>query len=155
MSRLLRESYGEARGALVSHRGVLDKFIGDAVMALFGVPFNGEHDADDAVRVANAMFVALRELNVERRRDGNTYLVMVDPKAFTFKVGSKAAYVYDPEVITDDDENGGGDIDLLHPFLLGAIPEAPRRALPLSARQGCRRSGTGRRVPRWRDRLSP
>ena len=35
----------------------------------------------------------------------------VDPKDFTFKVGSKAAYVYDPEVITDDDENGAGPLD--------------------------------------------
>jgi adenylate cyclase len=39
-------------------------------MALFGVPFNGEHDADDAVKVANAMFVALRQLNQERQRAG-------------------------------------------------------------------------------------
>jgi hypothetical protein len=35
----------------------------------------------------------------------------VDPKKFTFKVRSKAAYVYDPEVITDDDENGAGPLD--------------------------------------------
>jgi adenylate cyclase len=40
------------------------------VMALFGVPFNGEHDADDAVKVANAMFVALRVLNQERHTQG-------------------------------------------------------------------------------------
>jgi len=59
---------------IFSHRGVLDKFIGDAVMALFGVPFNGEHDADDAVRVANTMFVALRELNEVRRREGKAPL---------------------------------------------------------------------------------
>jgi adenylate cyclase len=55
---------------IVRNRGVLDKFIGDAVMALFGVPFNGPHDADDAVRVANSMFIALRELNRERRQQG-------------------------------------------------------------------------------------
>ena len=55
---------------IVRNRGVLDKFIGDAVMALFGVPFNGPHDADDAVRVANSMFIALRELNRERRGKG-------------------------------------------------------------------------------------
>ena len=35
----------------------------------------------------------------------------VDPKEFTFKVGSKAAYVYDPKVITDDDANGAGPLD--------------------------------------------
>ena len=52
------------------NRGVLDKFIGDAIMALFGVPFNGERDADDAVKVANEMHVALRVLNRERIGQG-------------------------------------------------------------------------------------
>jgi len=54
---------------LTSH-GVLDKFIGDAIMALFGVPFNGERDADDAVMVANGMFVALALLNKQRKTEG-------------------------------------------------------------------------------------
>jgi adenylate cyclase len=67
---LLNEYFERMVDVVLSHRGVLDKFIGDAVMALFGVPFNGEHDADDAVKVANAMFVALRELNQERRQAG-------------------------------------------------------------------------------------
>ena len=71
---MLNEYFERMVDVILSHRGVLDKFIGDAVMALFGVPFNGEHDADDAVRVANAMFVALRELNVDRRRDGKAPL---------------------------------------------------------------------------------
>ena len=35
----------------------------------------------------------------------------VDRREFTFPVGSKAAYVYDPEVITDSDENGAGPMD--------------------------------------------
>jgi adenylate cyclase len=71
---LLNEYFERMVDVVLSHRGVLDKFIGDAVMALFGVPFNGEHDADDAVRVANTMFVALRELNVERGRRGRAPL---------------------------------------------------------------------------------
>lgn len=35
----------------------------------------------------------------------------VDPKRFTFKVGTKAAYVFDPEVIRNDDANGAGFSD--------------------------------------------
>lgn len=35
----------------------------------------------------------------------------IDPKRFTYKVGSKAAYVYDPQVITDRDKNGPGFFD--------------------------------------------
>jgi adenylate cyclase len=71
---MLNEYFERMVDVILSHRGVLDKFIGDAVMALFGVPFNGEHDADDAVRVANAMYVALRALNRERQRDGKAPL---------------------------------------------------------------------------------
>jgi adenylate cyclase len=71
---MLNEYFERMVDVILSHRGVLDKFIGDAVMALFGVPFNGEHDADDAVKVANTMFVALRELNAVRRRDGKAPL---------------------------------------------------------------------------------
>jgi adenylate cyclase len=71
---MLNEYFERMVDVVLSHRGVLDKFIGDAVMALFGVPFNGEHDADDAVTVANTMFVALGQLNRERRRAGKTPL---------------------------------------------------------------------------------
>jgi adenylate cyclase len=71
---MLNEYFERMVDVVLSHRGVLDKFIGDAVMALFGVPFNGAHDADDAVRVANAMFGALGELNRERRRAGKAPL---------------------------------------------------------------------------------
>jgi adenylate cyclase len=67
---MLNEYFERMVDVVLSHGGVLDKFIGDAVMALFGVPFNGEHDADDAVKVANAMFVALRLLNQERHAGG-------------------------------------------------------------------------------------
>ncbi|MGH7388051.1 MAG: adenylate/guanylate cyclase domain-containing protein [Candidatus Rokuibacteriota bacterium] len=67
---MLNEYFARMVDVILSHRGVLDKFIGDAVMALFGVPFNGEHDADDAYRAANTMFVALRELNRHRARHG-------------------------------------------------------------------------------------
>ncbi len=67
---MLNEYFERMVDVVLSHKGVLDKFIGDAVMALFGVPFNGEHDADDAIQVGNTMFVALRTLNEERRRQG-------------------------------------------------------------------------------------
>lgn len=65
---MLNQYFERMVDVILSHRGVLDKFIGDAVMALFGVPFNGQHDADDAVQVAIAMFDALRALNRERAR---------------------------------------------------------------------------------------
>ena len=71
---MLNEYFERMVDVVITHKGVLDKFIGDAVMALFGVPFNGAHDADDAVTVANTMFGALGELNRERRRAGKAPL---------------------------------------------------------------------------------
>ncbi|MBI3297264.1 MAG: HAMP domain-containing protein [Elusimicrobia bacterium] len=56
--------------AIEPHRGVIDKFVGDAIMALFGVPLSGPDDAAGAQRAALAMLAALAELNVERRAAG-------------------------------------------------------------------------------------
>ncbi len=51
--------------ALERHGGTVEKFIGDAVMAVFGIPTIHEDDALRAVRAAQDMLTALEELNVE------------------------------------------------------------------------------------------
>ena len=50
--------------------GVVDKFIGDAVMALFGVPEAGDHDALRALACAAEMQQAMRALNQENEARG-------------------------------------------------------------------------------------
>lgn len=50
--------------------GMLDKFIGDAIMAVYGIPFPHEDDADRAVRTALAMIAELNHFNQRRTAEG-------------------------------------------------------------------------------------
>ena len=71
--RALLASYFERMKAIVeSHGGSVEKFIGDAVMAVFGVPLTHEDDALRACRSAVEMRDALPELGVRGRIGVNT-----------------------------------------------------------------------------------
>lgn len=67
---MLNEYFTEMVDVVLRHHGLLDKYIGDAIMAVFGAPLTGPHDADNAVKVAVEMMQALRGFNVTRVRDG-------------------------------------------------------------------------------------
>src|SRR5205809_48766 len=65
--------YFEAMRAVIErHGGTVEKFIGDAVMAVFGVPVVHEDDALRAARAASEMRDALAVLNDELERDYGT-----------------------------------------------------------------------------------
>src|ERR1700720_1373737 len=71
--RAVPARYFERMKAIVGrHGGSVEKFIGDAVMAVFGVPVLHEDDALRAVRSAIEMRDALPELGVEARIGVNT-----------------------------------------------------------------------------------
>ena len=69
--------YFERMKAIVeAHGGTVEKFIGDAVMAVFGVPIAHEDDALRAVRAAAEMRDALPELGIQARIGVNTGMVV-------------------------------------------------------------------------------
>ena len=62
---LLSEYFGVARTVIGRYGGVVEKFIGDAVMAVWGTPVAAEGDAERAVRAALDLVAAVAELGGE------------------------------------------------------------------------------------------
>src|SRR5256886_17514325 len=69
---LLARYFERMQGIVEAHGGSVEKFIGDAVMAVFGVPVTHEDDALRACRAAVEMRDALPELGISGRIGVNT-----------------------------------------------------------------------------------
>ena len=69
---LMRRYYETARVVLERHGGTVEKFVGDAVMAVFGIPVATEDDALRAVRAAVELRDTVHELGLEARIGVNT-----------------------------------------------------------------------------------
>ncbi len=76
-TRGIMSRYFEAMSEVLErHGGTVEKFIGDAVMAVFGVPMLHEDDALRAVRAAAQMRTRLGELNSQLRQERGVSLAM-------------------------------------------------------------------------------
>ncbi|HEX6061297.1 MAG TPA: adenylate/guanylate cyclase domain-containing protein [Candidatus Limnocylindria bacterium] len=65
--RTLSRAFSEVRKVLETHGGTVEKFIGDAVFAIFGVPKAHDDDADRGVRAAFALRDRIAALNADNR----------------------------------------------------------------------------------------
>lgn len=74
--RVLDRFFETMRVVVERHGGTVEKFIGDAVMAVFGIPVLHEDDALRAVRAASEMRAALEGLNVELQSTLGTSIQM-------------------------------------------------------------------------------
>jgi class 3 adenylate cyclase/tetratricopeptide (TPR) repeat protein len=63
--KVMTRFFEQMRGVLERHGGSVEKYIGDAVMGIFGVPILHEDDALRAVRAAAEMQAALDDLNAD------------------------------------------------------------------------------------------
>jgi adenylate cyclase len=70
IAELLTEYFTEMVDIVFEHGGTLDKFMGDAIMALWGAPFSRDDDADRAMRAAIEMQRVLEELNTKWTEEG-------------------------------------------------------------------------------------
>ncbi len=56
---------------ILEQHGIVDKYIGDAIMAFFGAPLARGDEPDRAIRAALGMIAALDSFNAEQRESGN------------------------------------------------------------------------------------
>ncbi|MFD0660947.1 AAA family ATPase [Thermocatellispora tengchongensis] len=62
LQQVLDRYHQTCTAAIAEHGGVVEKYIGDAIMAVFGVPVGSEDDALRAARAAHAVLARVREL---------------------------------------------------------------------------------------------
>ncbi len=87
LSRRMHGYYERMREIVERHGGVVEKFVGDAVMAVFGIPRSHEDDAVRALRAAGEMRVAVGELGLEARIGINTGPVVAGESGSTLVTG--------------------------------------------------------------------
>ena len=67
---MLREFHTRMTAEIFACDGTVDKYIGDEIVALFGVPVASANDAVNALACADRMLDALERWNVERKQNG-------------------------------------------------------------------------------------
>ncbi len=71
---MLNDYFTDMVDILFEYGGILDKYIGDAIMAVFGAPFPTDHDADNALHAGVDMMRALARFNVRRAAENQQTL---------------------------------------------------------------------------------
>jgi adenylate cyclase len=90
---MLNEYFEIMMDCLKKEEGFLDKYIGDAIMAAFGIPFGHDDDEDRAVRTSINMIRSLAVWNVTRLSEGkkpiNIGIGLNTDEVVTGNIGSK------------------------------------------------------------------
>jgi class 3 adenylate cyclase/tetratricopeptide (TPR) repeat protein len=144
--------FAAMRRALETHGGTIEKFIGDAVMAVFGLPVVHEDDALRAVRAAVAMTAELEALNADLDRDFGVRL--------TNRTGVNTGEVIagdatgNQRLVTGDAVNVAARLEQAAPgsgVLLGPLTERlVRDAVDVEAIAPLELKGKSERVPAFR-----
>jgi adenylate cyclase len=134
IASLMSEYFEEMVDIIFEYGGTLDKFIGDAIMALWGAPIAHPDDADKAVQAAIAMQKAVAELNEhwkkEKRPTINIGIGINHGDVFAGNIGSHRRLEY---TVLGDAVNtasrlcskaGGGEI-IISPALYDILADKP------------------------------
>ena len=152
LRRVMSRYFDEMESVVERHGGTVEKFIGDAVMAVFGIPQLHEDDALRAVRAAVEMRERLPALNDELERDRGVRLsIRTGVNTGEVVAGDASA---GQKLVTGDAVNvaarleqaaGPGEV-LIGPDTCGLVREAVR----VEAVAPLRLKGKTERVSAWR-----
>jgi adenylate cyclase len=73
---MLRQFHERMTAQIFACGGTVEKYIGDEILAVFGVPTASDNDAANALACADRMIETLDHWNKERARDGHTPLAI-------------------------------------------------------------------------------
>jgi adenylate cyclase len=134
IASLMSEYFEEMVDIIFEFGGTLDKFIGDAIMALWGAPIAHPDDADKAVQAAIAMQKAVAELNEHWKKENrptiNIGIGINHGDVFAGNIGSHRRLEY---TVLGDAVNtasrlcskaGGGEI-IISPVLFDLLKDKP------------------------------
>jgi class 3 adenylate cyclase/tetratricopeptide (TPR) repeat protein len=76
LRRILASYFNQLARQIRRYEGTIDKYIGDAVMAVFGAPLSHEDDAERAIRAALAMHDSIATLNSDLERQHGVRLAL-------------------------------------------------------------------------------
>ena len=95
---ILNDYFTEMTDAILEEGGVLDKYIGDAIMAFWGAPLPDPDQADAAVRASKQMVQRLESLNARLKKDGKPIIAngigLYTGPAIAGNIGSEKRFDY-------------------------------------------------------------
>jgi class 3 adenylate cyclase/tetratricopeptide (TPR) repeat protein len=150
LRELMGRWYEEMRIAVERHGGIVEKFIGDAVMAVFGLPRAHEDDALRAVRAALEMQTAVERLNASLADRAVPELhIRIGINTGEVVTGDEAATLATGDAVNTakrlEEAAGGGEI------LIGAVTERlVRHATRLETVTAVEAKGKRDPVEAWR-----
>ncbi len=149
--RVQKGFFNRMREIVERHGGTVEKFIGDEVMAVFGVPKVHEDDALRAVRAAQQMQQALPELGLRARIGINTGEVLAgDPEHGLGLVAGE------PVIVAKRLEQGAQSGEIVigkatYPLVKHAVSAGPLERIPVKGKE----EAVGRRRVDDVDREAP
>ena len=95
---LLNRYFTEMSDVIETHGGLIDKYVGDAIVAVFGAPLNDPRHAESAVRAALRCCERLAPFNANSRAQGGPTLAhrigINSGRAIVGNVGSRRRFNY-------------------------------------------------------------